>query len=65
MLICFRDGTVYPGLQYSISCWEEVENNCLTSLRKFHMTTGNNHQVGKIGDVVLVHDDAPRKTSGD
>ena len=41
--------------------WRRWKNNYLTSLHKFHMTTGNNHQVVKIGDVVLVHDDAPRK----
>ena len=40
--------------------WARWKNDYLTSLREFHVTTGNNHQNVKIGDVVLVHDDVPR-----
>ena len=31
----------------------------LTSLREFHRSTGNNTQMIGVGDVVLIHDDAP------
>ena len=34
----------------------------LTSLRDYHKTSGNNQQVVKKGDVVLVHDDSSRAT---
>ena len=34
----------------------------LTSLREHHKTSGNNIQLVKKGDVVLIHDDAPRAT---
>ena len=34
----------------------------LTSLREHHKTSGNNIQLVKKGDVVFVHDDAPRAT---
>ena len=37
--------------------WARWKNDYLTSLREFHVTTGNNHQIVKI---VLVHDDVPR-----
>ena len=32
----------------------------LTSLREFHRSTGNNTQTIGVGDVVFIHDDAPR-----
>ena len=40
--------------------WKRWKLEYLTSLREFHKTTGNNTQQVRIGDVVLVHDDAPR-----
>ena len=40
------------------TCWKQ---EYLTSLREFHRTSGNNDQQIKVGDVVLVYDDNPRK----
>ena len=40
--------------------WKRWKLEYLTSLQEFHKTTGNNIQQVRIGDVVLVHDDAPR-----
>ena len=38
-------------------CWK---NQYLTSLREYHKFSGNNRQVIKRGDVVIVHDDKAR-----
>ena len=40
--------------------WKRWKLEYLTSLWEFHKTTGNNIEQVRIGDVVLVHDDAPR-----
>ena len=40
--------------------WVRWRKEYLTALREFHKTTGNNQQVIKKGDVVVVHDDCPR-----
>ena len=32
----------------------------LTSLREFHKSRGNNHQKVRVGDIVQIHDEAPR-----
>ena len=40
--------------------WVRWRREYLTALREFHKTTGNNRQVIKRGDVVVVHDDTPR-----
>ena len=40
--------------------WRRWRTEYLTSLREFHRTTGNNSQTVKKGEIVLVHDDAPR-----
>ena len=34
----------------------------LTSLRKYHRTTGNNNQKIKPGDILLMYDESPRST---
>ncbi|XP_065916009.1 uncharacterized protein [Dysidea avara] len=40
--------------------WTRWQKEYLTSLREFHRSTGNNTQMIGVGDVVLIHDDAPR-----
>ena len=40
--------------------WVRWRREYLTALREFHKTTGNNRQVIKRRDVVVVHDDTPR-----
>lgn len=40
--------------------WVRWRKEYLTALREFHKTTGNNRQVIKKGDVVVVYDDTPR-----
>ena len=35
------------------------KHECLTSLREFHKTSGNNQQKIKTGDIVLIHNDKP------
>ena len=40
--------------------WVRWRKEYLTALHEFHKTTGNNRQVIKKGDVVVVHDDTPR-----
>jgi len=40
--------------------WRRWKTEYLTSLRESHRSTGNNKQVVKKGEVVLVHDDGPR-----
>jgi len=41
--------------------WVRWKNECLTSLREFHKSSGHNEQqVIKGGDVVIVHDDKAR-----
>ena len=40
--------------------WTHWKSEYLTTLREFHKTTGNNIQQVKVGEVVLIHDDAPR-----
>ena len=42
--------------------WRRWRSEYLTSLREFHRTSGNNMQLIKLGDVVLVHDESPRLT---
>ena len=44
-------------LKHFRSRWQ---HEYLTSLREFHRASGNNQQKIKVGDIVLVHDDAPR-----
>ena len=39
--------------------WRRWRTEYLTSLRNFHRTAGNNSQLVKKGDIVLVHDDGP------
>ena len=40
--------------------WVRWRKEYLTALREFHKATGNNRQIIKKGDVVVVHDDTPR-----
>ena len=40
--------------------WTRWQREYLTSLREFYHTTGNNSEIIKVGDVVLIHDDTPR-----
>ena len=40
--------------------WTRWKREYLTALRETHKITGNNEQRGKIGDVVIIHDDTPR-----
>ena len=40
--------------------WSRWRHAYLTSLREFHRISGNNHQMIKVGDIVLVYDDKPR-----
>ena len=40
--------------------WRRWRTEYLISLREFHPTTGNNAQLIKKGDIVLVHNDGPR-----
>ena len=40
--------------------WRRWKREYLTSLREFHKASGNNKQVIRRGDVVIVHDDKPR-----
>ena len=40
--------------------WIRWRNEYLTAFREFHKATGNNRQVIRKGDVVVVHDDIPR-----
>ena len=40
--------------------WMRWRREYLTALREFHKATGNNQQVIKKGDVVVVHDSTPR-----
>jgi hypothetical protein len=42
--------------------WKRWRHEYLTSLREFHRSSGDNKQIIKKGDVVLVHDDSPRST---
>jgi hypothetical protein len=42
--------------------WKRWMHEYLTSLREFHRSSGDNKQIIKEGDVVLVHDDSPRST---
>ena len=41
--------------------WHRWKHDYLTYLREFHRTSGNNQQKIKVRDVVLVHDDSPRR----
>ena len=41
--------------------WHQWKHDYLTYLHEFHQTSGNNQQKIKVGDVVLVHDDSPRR----
>jgi len=40
--------------------WVRWRKKYLTALREFHKATGNNKQVIKKGDVIVVHDNTPR-----
>lgn len=40
--------------------WQRWKREYLTSLREFHKASGNNKQVIRRGDVVIVQDDKPR-----
>jgi hypothetical protein len=42
--------------------WKRWRHEYLTSLREFHRSSGDNKQIIKKEDVVLVHDDSPRST---
>ena len=40
--------------------WTHWRKEYITALREFHRSTGQNKQVIRKGDTVVVHDDAPR-----
>lgn len=42
------------------SFWKRWKHEYLTSLREFHKASGTNQQRVKEGEIVLIHDDAPR-----